>query len=55
MRLNEEQDKRLDSWLRRLETDKMVIIYDPETDDGFRRLCSCSGRPVGAALGPASR
>lgn len=33
--LTDDQDKRLDSWLKQLNDDHSVVVYVPETDDGF--------------------
>ena len=33
--LTDEQSKRLDSWLSRLERDKVVVAYAPDTEEGF--------------------
>ena len=35
IRNSAEMDARLDSWLRQLEEAKAVVVYVPETEDGF--------------------
>lgn len=33
--LNDSQSARLDSWLQRLEDEDAVVVYRPDTEDGF--------------------
>lgn len=41
--LTAEQNKRLDSWLHQLESDHAVVVYVPETTEGFHYI---DGDPV---------
>ena len=45
LRLTEDQRERLDSWLSKLKEDGAVVVYVPETEQGFHYIVAEPDRP----------